>query len=67
MAKLINSIDSISEKAYFKSLACNEIKCSKDVIEQSVDKLQGKVIKSTSNRLVKRESKSNRYDKAEML
>ena len=65
VAKLINEIESISEKEYFKSLACNEIKCSKDVIEQSVDKLQGKVIKSTSNRLIKRENKSNRYDKAE--
>jgi len=66
VAKLINEIESISEKEYFKSLACSEIKCNKDVIEQSIDKLQGKVIKSTSNRLVKRENKSaSRYDKAE--
>lgn len=65
VAKLINSIDSVSEKEYFKTLACSEIKCSRDVIEQSVDKLQGKVIKSTSNSLVKREIRSNRYDKAE--
>lgn len=65
VAKLINSIDSISEKEYFKTLACAEIKCSKDVIEQSVDKLQGKVIKSTSNSLIKKDIRSNRYDKAE--
>ncbi len=66
VAKLINDIESISEKEYFKSLACNEIKCSRDVIEQSVDKLQGKMIKSTSNRLVKKEKKTSRYEKAEV-
>lgn len=67
VAKLINGIDSISEKDYFKTLACNEIKCDKDVIEQSIDKLNGKVIKSTSNGLPKRtNNKISRYDKAEI-
>ena len=53
VSNLIKNIDSISEKEYFKTLACNEIGCSVDVIEQSVDKLQDKVIKSTSKRLFK--------------
>jgi len=67
VAKLINSIDSISEKQYFKTLASNEIKCSVDVIEQSVDKLQGKVINFTSKRLFKEKDNSNdRYEKAEI-
>ena len=67
VAKLINSIDSISEKQYFKTLACNEIKCSVDVIEQSVDKLQGKVIKSTSKRLFKeKNNEGERFEKAEI-
>ena len=67
VARLINSIDSISEKEYFKTLACNEIKCEKDVIEQSVDKLQSKMIKSTSKRLFKdKNSKSDRFEKAEV-
>jgi DNA primase len=67
VAKLINSIDSISEKEYFKILACNEIKCSADVIEQSVDKLQGKVIKSTSKRLFEeKNNKGDRFEKAEI-
>ena len=67
VAKLINGIDSISEKAYFKTLASNEIKCSVDVIEQSVDKLQGKVINFTSKRLFKdKNNVSDRYEKAEI-
>ncbi len=66
VAKLINSIDSISEKEYFKTLACNEIKCSKDVIEQSIDKLNGKMIKFISNRLPKKTTRTSRYDKAEV-
>ena len=67
VAKLINSIDSISEKQYFKTLASNEIKCSVDVIEQSVDKLQGKVIKSTSKRLsINRNNEGDRFEKAEI-
>jgi len=66
VAKLINSIDSVSEKQYFKTLACNEIKCSIEVIEQSVDKLQGKVIKSTSKRLFKEKNKGDRFEKAEI-
>ena len=67
VSKLINEIQSISEKEYFKSLACNEIGCDKDVIEQSVDKLQGKMINFSGSRLVKKEKKvSNRYDKAEI-
>lgn len=66
VAKLINEIESISEKEYFKTLACNEIKCSKDVIEQSIDKLNGKMIKSTSNRLPKKTTRTSRYDKAEV-
>lgn len=67
VAKLINEIESVSEKEYFKNLASNEIHCSIDVIEQSVDKLQGKVIKSTSNRLVKKEKNIvSRYEKAEV-
>ena len=65
VAKLINEIESVSEKQYFKTLACNEIHCNVDVIEQSVDKLQGKMINFTSNRLNKREKKSDRFDKAE--
>lgn len=67
VAKLINSIDSISEKQYFKTLASNEIKCSVDVIEQSVDKLQGKVIKFTSKRLsINRNNEGDRFEKAEI-
>ena len=66
VAKLISEINSISEKEYFKSLACNEIGCNRDVIEQSVDKLQGKMIKFTSNRLIKKDKKSDRYEKAEV-
>ena len=66
VAKLISGIDSISEKEYFKTLACNEIKCSKDVIEQSIDKLNGKMIKFTSNRLPKKTTRTSRYDKAEV-
>lgn len=67
VARLINSIDSISEKDYFKTLACNEIKCDKDVIEQSIDKLNNKMIKSTSNILPKSHNvKVSRYDKAEI-
>lgn len=66
VAKLINSIDSISEKEYFKSLAVNEIKCDKDVIEQSIDKLQGKVVNFISKSLIKRETKYDRYEQAEM-
>lgn len=67
VARLINSIDSVSERDYFKTLACNEIKCSKDVIDQSVDKLQGKVVNSTSKRLFKDKSNAvDRYVKAEM-
>lgn len=66
VAKIINEIESISEKEYFKSLASNEIHCDREVIEQSVDKLLGKVIKSTSNRLIKKEKKSDRFDKAEI-
>jgi len=66
VAKIINEIESVSEKEYFKSLACNEIHCDKDVIDQSVDKLLGKVINFTSNRLIKKEKKNSRYDKAEV-
>lgn len=67
VAKLINSIESVSEKEYFKTLACNEIKCTRDVIEQTVDKLQGKVVNSTSKRLFKDKSNTvDRYVKAEM-
>ena len=65
VSKLINEIESISEREYFKSLACNEIGCSVDVIEQSIDRLQGKVINFTSKRPVKKDSKISRYDKAE--
>ena len=66
VSKLINEIESISEREYFKSLACNEIGCSVDVIEQSIDRLQGKVINFTSKRPVKKDSKISRYDKAEI-
>ena len=66
VAKLINEIDSISEKEYFKSLAKNEIHCSIDVIEQSIDKLQGKMINFTGKRPSKKDRKTNRYDQAEV-
>lgn len=66
VAKLITEIESVSEKEYFKSLACNEIHCSSDVIEQSVDKLQGKMINFTSKRLPKKEKKTDRYAQAEV-
>ena len=68
VAKLISRIDSISERDYFKTLACKEINCNVDVIEQSIDKLQGKVVNSTSKRLFKDKSnkKIDRYEKAEI-
>lgn len=68
VAGLINGIESISEREYFKNLASKEIHCSIDVIEQSVDKLQGKMIKSTSKRLFKEnnKTKSDRYERAEI-
>lgn len=68
VAKLINGIDSISEKEYFKTLACKELQCSIEVIEQSIDKLQGKMVNSTSKRLFidKSNKKSDRYEKAEV-
>ena len=66
-AKLINEIDSISEKEYFINLACKEIKCGAEVIKQSVDKLQGKVVNFTSKRLFKdRNNKDDRFEKAEI-
>lgn len=67
VAKLINGIDSISEKSYFKTLASKEIGCSEDVIVQSIDKLQGKVIKSTGKSFFKEKINSvDRYQRAEI-
>lgn len=67
VAKLINSIDSISEKGYFINLASKEIKCDVEVIKQSVDKLQGKVVNFTSKRLFKdKNNKDGRFEKAEI-
>lgn len=65
VSKLINEIESISEKQYFMSLACNEIGCSNEVIVQSIDRLQGKVINFTSKRPSKKDNKIDRFDRAE--
>ncbi len=62
VVKLIKSISSVSEKEYFITLACNEIHCSRDVIEQSIDKKSIKVIEYAGEKHVK----ANRYDNAEI-
>ena len=67
VAKLINGINSISEKEYFKSLAIKEIRCDAEIIDKSIDKSQGKVIKSISNALPRKTNiKLDRYEKAEL-